>query len=438
MGKIYEAMTKYSDTAQRAGRDQPPRRVALNQSDLEALINYDRETGHLVRYDRQTGQVDMGGIEALRKQGSIQRLLENELIYAGGKLTRRGLAEVQRLQRIVQHRKAAAAPGVEPKPDPAEPVIAAVQQGESGRELPTQAGPSRAAEEAAPPDVQRAAPAGDKPEDEFIVAFDAPAQKAEPSPAEREPVVDAHPPAASAPAVRSGLDSARVDRTLVALTNPHSTEAEQFKILRTNLLYPVSGHPPRSILITSAAPGEGKSFAAANLAISIAMNINRYVLLIDADMRRPDLHRRFGLGEVPGLSNYLMDGTALPSLLQKTQVEKLTLLPAGRSPANPSELISSERMVHLLSEVSSRYNDRLIVVDAPPLSIAAESSVLARQVEGILVVVRHGKTKREEVINLLSRVEEEKLLGCFLNGVDRSISRYYGYYDYNGDKRPRA
>jgi protein-tyrosine kinase len=438
MGKIYEAMTKYSDTAQRADRDQPPRRVALNQSDLEALINYDRETGHLVRYDRDTGQVDTGGIEALRKQGSIQRLLENELIFAGGKLTQRGLAEVQRLHRIVQQRRAATAAGAKPKSVPAEPVMPAVQQGGPGGELPTPAAPSRAAEEAPHPDAQRALSAEEKPEGEFIAALDTPVQHREPSPAGRGLVVDAHPPAARAPVVRAGLDSAKVDRTLVALTNPHSTEAEQFKILRTNILYPVSGQPPRSILITSAAPGEGKSFAAANLAISIAMNINRYVLLIDADMRRPDLHRRFGLGEVPGLSNYLMDGTALPSLLQKTQVEKLTLLPAGSSPANPSELISSERMAHLLSEVSSRYNDRLIVVDAPPLSMTSESGVLARQVEGILVVVRHGKTKREEVINLLSRVEEEKLLGCFLNGVDRSTSRYYGYYDYDGDKRPRA
>jgi exopolysaccharide/PEP-CTERM locus tyrosine autokinase len=203
-------------------------------------------------------------------------------------------------------------------------------------------------------------------------------------------------------------------------------------------LYPVSGQPPRSILITSAGPGEGKSFVAANLAVSIAMNINRYVLLIDADMRRPDLHRRFGLGEVPGLSGYLLDGTPLPSLLQKTQIDKLTLLPAGSAPANPSELISSERMAHLLSEVSSRYSDRLIVVDAPPLTIAAETGVLARQVEAILVVVRQGKTKREEVINLLSRVEDEKILGCFVNGVDRCMSRNYGYYDYDGSKRPRA
>lgn len=438
MGKIYEALTKYSHTVPREGQDQPPHRVALNQSDLVALINYDRETGHLVRYDRNTGQVDVGGIEALRNRGSIQRLLENKLIYAGGKLTQRGLAEVQRLHGIIQQRKAAAAPGSEPKSIRVEQVRPSAAHGEPGGGLPAQAVPAQRTGETARHDPPKAPPAADQPEDEFIIAFDAQAPTAEPPAAEKAPVLDAHPPSKPSPAVRSDLDSSRIDRTLVALTNPHSLEAEQFKILRTNILYPVSGQPPRSILITSAAPGEGKTFAAANLAISIAMNINRYVLLIDADMRRPDLHRRFGLGEVPGLSNYLMDGTPLPSLLQKTQVDKLTLLPAGSSPANPSELISSERMTHLLSEVASRYSDRLIVVDAPPLSIAAESGVLARQVEAILVVVRHGKTKREEVLNLLSRVEEEKLLGCFLNGVDRSTSRYYGYYNYDGHKRPRT
>ena len=180
MGKIYEALTKYSDAAQRAAQDQPPRCVALNQSDLEALINYDRETGHLVRYDRETGQVDMGGIEALRKQGSIQRLLENELIHAGGKLTQRGLAEVQRLHRIVQHRKAAAARGGAPKSDPAEPVRPLMQQGEPARELPTQSAPSRTAGDAPPPDAHRVVPAEDKPEDEFLIAFDALEQTAEP------------------------------------------------------------------------------------------------------------------------------------------------------------------------------------------------------------------------------------------------------------------
>ena len=103
-------------------------------------------------------------------------------------------------------------------------------------------------------------------------------------------------------------DDAAIDRNLVALTDPHSPEAEQFKILRTNILFPLAGSSPRSILVTSAAPGEGKTFAAANLAISIALNINRHVLLIDADMRKPQLHKRFGFGSMPGLSDYLAEG----------------------------------------------------------------------------------------------------------------------------------
>ena len=105
----------------------------------------------------------------------------------------------------------------------------------------------------------------------------------------------------------------------------------------------MAGEPPRSILVTSTAPGEGKTFSAANLAISIALNINKHVLLIDADLRRPQLHRRFGFDDMPGLSNYLAEGTDLPSLLLKTTVDKLTLLRRTAARATPPS--SSPRSV---------------------------------------------------------------------------------------------
>jgi len=125
-------------------------------------------------------------------------------------------------------------------------------------------------------------------------------------------------------------DETKIDPNLVALLDPQSLEAEQFKILRTNILFPLAGQPPRSILLTSTVPGEGKTFAAAKSGHQHCLNINRYVLLIDADLRKPQLHTRFGFPSVPGLSNYLAENRPLPSLLLHTKVDKLTLLP-GRS-----------------------------------------------------------------------------------------------------------
>jgi exopolysaccharide/PEP-CTERM locus tyrosine autokinase len=221
-----------------------------------------------------------------------------------------------------------------------------------------------------------------------------------------------------------------IDPNLVSLLDPQSYEAEQFKILRTNILFPVEGMPPRSILVTSAGPGEGKTFAAANLAISIAMNINKHVLLIDGDMRKPEQHTKFGFGKLPGLTDYLTQGVALTSLLVKTKVEKLSLLPAGEPPPNPSELVSSEQMSNLIEEVTNRYQDRIIVIDSPPPTVAAETGVLARQVDGILLVVSYQKTRFEDAADLIEIMGEEKIIGSMVNFIDPKATRSYGYRQY--------
>jgi protein-tyrosine kinase len=122
-----------------------------------------------------------------------------------------------------------------------------------------------------------------------------------------------------------------MDPHLVTFHDPTSIESEIFKILRTNILFPKTGAPPASIMVTSAIPGDGKSFVAANLAISIAQGIENHVLLMDCDMRRSTIHRKFGFGDtVPGLSEFLSQGTPLSSLLRKTAIDKLTILPAVR------------------------------------------------------------------------------------------------------------
>lgn len=218
-----------------------------------------------------------------------------------------------------------------------------------------------------------------------------------------------------------------VDKNLIALLEPQSFETEQFKMLRTNLLFPVSGTPPRTLMVTSATPSEGKSFVASNLAVSIAQNINEYVLLMDCDMRLPCIHKRFGLGKVPGLSDYLLDNVPLSSLLVKTNINKLTILPGGKPPPNPAELLSSRRMTQLLDDVKKRYNDRYIIIDSPPPLLTSETRAIARQVDGILLVIKYGYTNRKAILNLVEMMGKDKILGVVVNWFGKRAATYYGY-----------
>jgi capsular exopolysaccharide synthesis family protein len=230
-------------------------------------------------------------------------------------------------------------------------------------------------------------------------------------------------------------EGATIDPNLVSLLSPQSFMAERFKILRTNLLYPVKGTPPRSVLVTSVNPGDGKSFVAANLAVSVAMNINRHVLLMDCDLRRPTIHTQFGFGSCAGLSEFLSQGASLNNLLRQTKIERLAILTGGNPPLNPSELLSSNRMKELLQEVTERYHDRLTIIDAPPPSLTSEAGVLARMVEGVILVVRHCDTSREELKSLVDQLGKEKVVGVVLNFFDQSSigSKGYKYYRKYGD-----
>jgi len=225
-------------------------------------------------------------------------------------------------------------------------------------------------------------------------------------------------------------DSSKIDRNLITLLNPQSFESEQFKILRTNLLFPASGKPPRSIMVTSAVPSEGKSFVAANLAISIAQSIQEHVLLIDCDIRLPSIHKQFGFGDVPGLSECLSNGTSLSSFILKTKVDKLSIVPGGKSPHNPSELLSSQQMSKLLKETRDRYSDRYIVIDSPPPKLTAETNAISRQVDGVILVVEYGSTPRQMVSDLIEKMGKEKILGIILNKMDVRFSSYYGMGKY--------
>ena len=222
-----------------------------------------------------------------------------------------------------------------------------------------------------------------------------------------------------------------IDKNIISYYKPQTVEAEQFRILKTNIVFPEKGDPPKTIMVTSAMPGEGKSFVATNLAVSLAQNIDNHVLLVDCDMRRPTIHSLFGYkNSIPGLSTYLSGQAALPSLLVRTAIEKLTILPGGPPPPNPSELLSSERMASLLEELKTRYSDRFVVIDTPPPKLTAEASALAKLVDGIIVIVKYGATNRELVRNLTEMFERKKILGVVLNHFDTTAGGGYGYGKY--------
>ncbi len=217
------------------------------------------------------------------------------------------------------------------------------------------------------------------------------------------------------------------DPKLIAYHAPQSIEAEHFKVLRTNLLFPTTGEPPRRILITSALPSDGKSFVAANLATSIAQGIEEHVMLIDCDLRKSTVHTYFGYGQTIGLSEHLASQSDLAKFLVKCTIPKLTLLPAGNAPQNPTELLSSKKMKALLDEVAARYDDRYILIDSPPPSMAAETSALVNLVDGVILVVKSGKTPKSAVTEVIDQIGKEKILGIVMNYSDLSSKKYHGY-----------
>ncbi|MFZ0135076.1 MAG: polysaccharide biosynthesis tyrosine autokinase [Desulfobacterales bacterium] len=227
-----------------------------------------------------------------------------------------------------------------------------------------------------------------------------------------------------------GISLDRVDPNLVSVVNPQSMETEIFKVLRGKILFPASGKPPRSIMVTSAVPGEGKSFVASNLAVNMAQNIEDHVLLMDCDLRRPTIHRIFGLGQVKGLSDHLSNGNKIPELLIKTGLGKLSIFPSGAPPHNPSEVLSSTKMANLLEELKTRYEDRFIIIESPPPMLAPETSAIAKQVDAIIVVIRFGSTPMDAVEELIDTLGKEKIIGAVINRFDARPSRYYGYKKY--------
>ena len=193
------------------------------------------------------------------------------------------------------------------------------------------------------------------------------------------------------------------------------------------MLLSTAGNPPKTVLITSSQPGEGKTTTVVNTAISLAQ-LGASVLIIDCDLRKPSAHKVFGVDHSKGLSTYLSRDIDIDGLIIKLQISNLSLLPCGPIPPNPAELISSERMRNLLQTLSERYDH--VLIDSPPLIHVTDPVILSSLVDGVILVVHGGKSTRA----VTQRARQEltsvgaKVFGVVLNNVDLKRDGYDDYY----------
>lgn len=216
---------------------------------------------------------------------------------------------------------------------------------------------------------------------------------------------------------------------------PRAQIADEFRVIKrpllANVLSAAAGDQrPNLIMVSSSLPGEGKTFVSVNLAISLAMELDKTVLLVDADVSRPSVLKRLGLPQSQGLLDILTDAAlGVSDVLLRTNIPKLSLLPAGRPQGRATELLASEAMSRLLDELASRYADRILVFDAPPLLPSTESRVLATQMGQVVLVVEANNTSQNTVEQALATLEQCPVVLPLLNKISRSeVGSYYGYY----------
>jgi len=190
------------------------------------------------------------------------------------------------------------------------------------------------------------------------------------------------------------------------------------------------------IMVTSSLAGEGKTFTSINLAMSIATEMDKTVLLVDADVAKPDVTARLGIQAEQGLIDVLLeDDLTLRDVLIRTDIPKLTLLPAGRKHVHSTELLASEGMRQLTLELSTRYSDRIVIFDSPPMCLTSEARVLAGLMGQVVLVVEEGKTSQQTVKQALSMLDSNEIIGIVLNKKKAARHRgdsYYGRYGYYG------
>jgi non-specific protein-tyrosine kinase len=214
---------------------------------------------------------------------------------------------------------------------------------------------------------------------------------------------------------------------LITVSEPRSPISEAYRTLRTNLDFAGLDQALETLVVTSAGVGEGKSTTLANLAV-VSAQAGRKVILVDADLRRPTLHQTFGLDNETGLTTVMMDEAALASPpLRDTKIEGLSVLTSGPLPPNPADLMGSRRMEEVITALSEQADQ--ILFDTPPVVAVTDAAVLATKVDGVLLVISAGKTRREYARTAVQRLEQinARLVGTVLTNVQLGAG-FKGYY----------
>jgi exopolysaccharide/PEP-CTERM locus tyrosine autokinase len=241
-----------------------------------------------------------------------------------------------------------------------------------------------------------------------------------------------HAPREQSRTVALKLDLAKLaSQGFVTPDMPRSRIADEFRVIKRPLIANAAGGKIKNgnlIMVTSAVPNEGKSFSSVNLAMSIAMEMDRTVLLVDADVARPSLPRTLGIPDTPGLLDVL-DDTALDlnQVLLRTNVEKLTFLSSGSMHTRAAEMLASDAMTDLLHDLATRYSDRIVIFDSPPLLVTTEARVLASHLGQIVFIVDAESTPQGEVKRALATIEACPVKMMVLNKARTAGQGAYGY-----------
>ncbi len=220
-----------------------------------------------------------------------------------------------------------------------------------------------------------------------------------------------------------------IDPRIVTFYDSKAPVAEQYRTLRTNLQSIKTEKPIKAIVITSSNHSEGKTITSINLALSMAHDLNnKSILLVDADMRRGSVHKYLGIKPEAGLADILSDSANIDNCLLNIGVNNLTILPAGKIPHNPAELLGSQKMKNLLSALRSKYD--YVILDTPPIIPVTDAGLLSSQSDGAILVVQAGRTQKGVVMHSESilRQAQAKILGCILTNVQYHIPGYLYRY----------